>query len=96
MGTTTFSMRIDADIKKALEEEARRQDRSAAWIAKEAISDFLDRQAYKRECIEEAVREADKGVFISGDAVMAWMQRWAEGYNDPPPEPDIFPEGYKR
>lgn len=40
-----------------------------------------------------AVREAfenDNGWRTSGEVVMAWMARWAEGYDDPMPEPDIF------
>jgi hypothetical protein len=41
----------------------------------------------------EAVREAlenDNGWRTSGELVMAWMARWAEGHDDPMPEPDIF------
>jgi predicted transcriptional regulator len=37
MTTATFSMRTDAETKKALEAEAKRQDRSAAYIAQRAI-----------------------------------------------------------
>jgi hypothetical protein len=40
-----------------------------------------------------AVREAlenDDGWRTSGELVMAWMSRWAEGYDEPMPQPDIF------
>ena len=91
MPTTTFSMRMDAETKKALEAEAKLRDRSAAWVAKEAIADFLDRQAYKRECLEEAIRRADKGIFISEEAMDRWVDSWDTENELPPPEPDIFP-----
>jgi predicted transcriptional regulator len=95
MTTATFSMRMDAKTKTALEEEARRQDRSAAWVANHAIEDFLAREEAMRESIRDAIAEADKGVFISGEAVERWLGRWAEGYDEPFPEPDIFPEDGK-
>lgn len=96
MPTTTFTMRLDEETKKALEAEAKRRDRSAAYIAKQAITDLLEREAYKREAIEEAIKEADTGVFISGKVVMGWMDRWADGHDEPMPKPDIFPEGYRQ
>jgi hypothetical protein len=48
-----------------------------------------------RESIRDAIAEADKGVFISGEAVERWLGRWAEGHDEPFPEPDIFPEDGK-
>jgi predicted transcriptional regulator len=95
MTSATFSMRMDAKTKGALEAEAKLRDRSAAYIANKAIEDFLDKQVYKRESLRAAIEEADKGVFISGEAVERWMERWADGHDDPFPEPDIFPESEK-
>jgi predicted transcriptional regulator len=91
MTSATFSMRMDRATKKALEDEARRMDRSAAWVANAAIAGFLDRAAYKREQIAALITEADKGVFVSEERMMAAMERWADGHEEPPPEPDIFP-----
>jgi predicted transcriptional regulator len=92
MPTATFSMRMDSDIKRRLEESARRKDRSAAYLANVAIENFLRRETAEREAIAEALAEADKGVFVSGEAVERWMQRWADGHDEPFPEPDIFPD----
>ena len=96
MPSATFSMRMDAKTKKALESEAQRRDRSAAYIAGEAIAAYLDKQAYKRECLLEAAAEADKGVFISEEALDRWMDSWGDENELPPPEPDIFPGNGKR
>jgi predicted transcriptional regulator len=95
MPSATFSMRMDAKTKSGLEAEAKRRDRSSAYIANEAIEAFLDKQAYKRECLEAAIAEADKGVFISEEAMDRWMESWGTENELPPPEPDIFPENRK-
>ncbi|MEM1376712.1 MAG: hypothetical protein AAGG69_04910 [Pseudomonadota bacterium] len=95
MPSTTFTMRLDETTKKALEAEAKLKDRSAAYIAKQAITQMLDREAYKREKIGDAVREADNGVFISEEAMDAWVNSWGSDKELPPPKPDIFPEPEK-
>ena len=95
MASTTFSMRMDADVKRRLEERAALEDRSAAYIANQAIEDFLVREDTMRTSIRAAIAEADKGVFISGEAVERWMERWADGHEEPFPEADIFPEADK-
>lgn len=92
MPTATFSMRMDAGVKQRLEESARRKDRSAAYLANIAIENFLRREAEERKAIVDALAEADEGVFVSGEAVERWMQRWADGHDEPFPEPDILPE----
>lgn len=95
MTTATFSMRMDTKTKSALEAEAKRRDRSAAYVANEAIGDFLDRRAYKRESLLEAIEEADKGVFISEEAMDRWIESWDTEGELPPPQPDIFPKASK-
>ena len=92
MASATFSMRMNADVRSALEAEAKRRDRSAAYIASEAIESYLSMQAGKRESLMAAIKEADAGIFVSGEAVEKWMDRWADGFDDPFPEPDVFPE----
>jgi predicted transcriptional regulator len=91
MATVPFSMRIDSAVKKQLEREAERQDRSAAYLAQQAIVAYLDEKQARREMLREAARELDKGVFVSGEAVMAWMKSWGTDKELPMPEPDIFP-----
>lgn len=91
MATTPFSIRLDTEVKAKLEHEARLVDRSAGYIAQKAIEDYLDAKAYKRECLQEAIAEADKGVFISEEAVDAWVKSWDTENELPMPEPDVFP-----
>ncbi|MGL4490222.1 MAG: CopG family ribbon-helix-helix protein [Rhizobiaceae bacterium] len=92
MTSKTFSMRMDSDTKKKLEEEAARMERSASWVAQKAIQDYLAREEALKQSLRAAIAEADKGVFVSGEAVERWMDRWADGFDDPFPEPDVFPD----
>ena len=87
-----FSLRLDAEIRARLEEEARRLDRPASQVAQRAILRFLDAQDALRREIDSAVAEADTGVFVSAEAIGAWLETWGTDAEAPPPEPDILPE----
>ena len=95
MATVPFSIRLDEDIKARLEREAELEDRSASYIVQKAVGQYLDGKEYFRREMEAAIAEADKGVFISGEAMHRWMESWDTENELPPPEPDIFPPGYK-
>ena len=90
MATERLSVRIDADLKRSLKEEARRERRSASWLAVEAIEALLRDRAEKRAAIRAAVAEADRGAFISRAAMDEWVSSW-DGEPEEPPEPDIGP-----
>ena len=94
MPTATFSMRMDSDIKRRLEEQAAHSDRSAAWVAQRAIEEYLGRSDALREAVQEAL-DNDDGTRTSGEAVMRWLSRWSDGHDEPMPEPDVFPEPKK-
>lgn len=92
MGTVPFTMRLDEDLKSSLEAEAKLEDRSASYLATRAIRLMLEAKAAKRRIIEEAVAEADKGVFISEEKMTAWFMSLGTEDELPEPEPDIFPD----
>lgn len=90
--SATFSVRLPVEAKKELDAYARATRRSSAFIVKEAVEAHLaDRRAYM-ETVEEGEREADEGVFVSGEAVIRWLQSWGTDNELPRPEPDIFPD----
>ena len=91
MATVPFSIRLDNVTKQRLEEEAVREDRSAGYIAQKAVEEYLDAKAYRRECLLEAMAEAENGVFVSEEAVDAWVESWGTDHELPMPEPDVFP-----
>lgn len=92
MSTTPFSLRLAAETRQRLDREAESLDRSASYVATKAIESFLDAREAKRRALAEAIVEADKGVFISSEAIGRWMDSWDTDNELPPPEPDIFPD----
>lgn len=83
-------MRLDEDLKSSLEAEARLEDRSASYLATRAIKKMLAEKEAKRCLIEEAMAEADKGVFVSSKMVEGWINSWGTDNELPIPEPDTF------
>lgn len=51
---------------------------------------FLRRSAAERKLLKERIAEADKGVFISEEAMHRWIESWGTENELPPPEPDVF------
>ena len=86
MTTERLSLRIDADLKKSLEREARREDRSASYLAVKAIEALLRNRAEKRAAIRAALVEAEKGAFISQNAMDTWVSSWGSDAELPPPD----------
>lgn len=90
MGEHQLALHIDSETKQRLEAEARWQRQSEAEVATDAIKAYLDRQAQLRKTLEAAAAEADKGAFISSEAMMPWVKNLLDGKKAPPPEPDVF------
>ena len=89
--TERLSLRIDAELKRSLEREARREERSASYLAVKAIEAMLRGRAEKRAAVRAAIAEADQGVFVSQAAMDTWISSWDTVSELPPPEPDTFP-----
>ncbi len=96
MSATPFSLRLDPALRARLEDEARRLDRPASQVAGKAIAAWLDARATKRQAIEEALADAEAGVFVSGEAMAAWMDSWDGPDEQPAPAPDIHPPARRR
>jgi predicted transcriptional regulator len=73
-------------IKLAITERERlkklgeQKKRSSHWLAKEAISQYLDREEaaerFKKETIERWEEYKTTGKSVSNDDVMAWLDSW--------------------
>jgi predicted transcriptional regulator len=89
MSSARFTLRLDPELKQWLEDEAERRDRSAGWLAKQAIENMRRSSETRRQLIKDAVEEADRGAFVSQDAVHSWMAGWDTEHEAPVPEPDV-------
>jgi predicted transcriptional regulator len=88
----TFSVRLPEDLKAEVEKIAVATRRSRAFIVKEAVAAYVDEHRAYKAAVQEALAEADKGVFISGEAIHAWLDELRTNPDAPDPDPDIFPD----
>lgn len=91
MPTSPYTLRLDDELRQALEHEAELEDRPAAQLAARAIRTMLEAKAAKRQAIDAALEEAAKGAFISENAMNAWVDSWDSENELPMPEADILP-----
>lgn len=96
MASSPFSLRLSPELKERLDAVAESEDRSASYVATKAIEAFLDARDARDAAIRAAFEEADKGIFVSQEAVHRWMDSWDTDNELPIPEPDIFPEDKRR
>lgn len=92
MGEVPLSLHVEAELKRKLDDEARLQKMSAETVAEHAIKRYLEIREFEREIIRERIAEADKGGFISEEAMTRWVDSWGAEDELAPPEPDVFPE----
>ena len=69
MANATITVRIEPQMREALDAIATAQDRDRSYIVKDAIRAYLEFHQWQLERIEQGLREADEGRFVP-DAVM--------------------------
>ena len=62
-----FTIRLQDDAARKLDQIAEKLDRSRAYVAAQAIEDFIAREAWQLEEIEAGLAEAERGEFASDD-----------------------------
>jgi predicted transcriptional regulator len=85
--TTTISVRISTSARNRLARLAKRTKRSQAFLAAEAIEDFLDLNEWQVAGIEEAIEQADRGELVPHEDVEAWVKSWGKKDELPRPKP---------
>ena len=91
MAGSVLSIRIPEEVKEDLDRLAAATRRSKSFLAQEAITDYVRRNAWKAKALQDALADADKGEFISHEAMTAWADSLGSDKELPPPEADIVP-----
>lgn len=74
MPTASFTARIDTDLKAQLEAIARFEDRSASWLANQAIRNFVEERIATRELLRAGLALIERGAEgLAPDAVHDWL-----------------------
>lgn len=74
MPTASFTTRIDAELKAELERIARYEDRSASYVANQAIRNFVEERKATRELVELGLEMVERGMpGIAEEDIEAWL-----------------------
>lgn len=91
MPSTVLSVRVSEALKEQLDYLSRTTKRSKAYLAAEALDDYVRKNAWRARELHAALVEADKGQFISHEAMLAWTDSLGSDAEPAAPKPDILP-----
>lgn len=86
-----LSVQVPEHVKAELDRLAESRNQPRAELVSEALIRYIDDETEYLDAVDEASKEADDGVFVSGDKVIAWMKSWGTVSELPMPEPDVLP-----
>jgi RHH-type rel operon transcriptional repressor/antitoxin RelB len=86
MATTTFTVRVDAAVRKRLERLAKSTGRSRSFLAAEAINDYLDVNEWQVAGIKQALASFDRGRGVLHEQVKDWVESWGSRNERPVPK----------
>lgn len=74
------SVKLDDDMRERIQSLAESKQRSAHWIMREAIRNYVEKEEARRS-FDEATREAleeynETGLHLTAEEVFNWMDTW--------------------
>lgn len=76
MKRTTITIEVDVDLKDRLDLAATQRHEPPAQLVHEALTQFLDHDAWFHAEVQAALREADAGDFLTPEEKAAAYKRW--------------------
>ena len=74
------SIKIDDEMKMRVQRLAGLRQRSAHWILREAISQYVEREesreSFKQEAIASWVAYQETGEHLTGKETQEWLSKW--------------------
>lgn len=74
------SVKLDDDLKKRIQNLADLRKRSAHWIMREAIRDYVDREekreSFKQEALASWTAYQETGRHLTGEETHEWLSTW--------------------
>jgi predicted transcriptional regulator len=86
MSSTTFTVRVETDVKKRLERLAKSTGRSRSFLAAEALNDYLDVNEWQVAGVRKAMDSLDRGQGVPHEQVQAWVNSWGGKRERPAPK----------
>lgn len=76
------TVRFDPEIREQLDKMAERMDRPRAWIIKQAVAQYLERETWHLAEVQKGMDDAEAGRLISHEEIAARLK--AKGFNVAP------------
>jgi len=90
MTTTAVAIKIDQKTKERYKKLARIKDRSAHWMMREAINQYVDREEKRESFRQDAINSwneyQETGLHATGDEIIKWLNTWGTGDEKDAPE----------
>ncbi len=77
MATAVLTLRVSKEIKAKLDKLAQATHRSRSYLAEEAITRYIDLEAWQIGEIEQAIQEADRGEFATQSELADLLKKYA-------------------
>jgi predicted transcriptional regulator len=88
--TRSMAVKLDDSTRDRLQRLAKARDRSAHWMMREAIAQYLDREerreAYRQDGIRAWEEYQATGLHLTEAEADAWLAELEAGGDVPPPE----------
>lgn len=84
------SIKIDDDLKSRVQNLASLRRRSAHWIMREAIQQYVEREegreSFRQEALASWAAYKETGRHLTGEEVSAWLNAWGTDEEEAMPE----------
>jgi len=87
MTDNTVFVHLSDDTKRRLDRLSQATDRSATSITAEALEAYLAEQEWQIAAIDDAIRLAERGEFVSHEAMTSWLTSWGTAEETSAPRP---------
>lgn len=76
MPSTTFTIRVEPEVKKRLEKLAKSTGRTRSFLAAEALSEYLDVNEWQVAGVRRAMASLDRGDGVPHQEAKDWINSW--------------------
>ncbi len=84
------SVKLALELKKRIQHLADIQNRSAHWIMRKAICDYVEREeareSFKQEALASWAEYQETGLHLSNSEVRSWLSSWGTEQEVEPPQ----------
>ncbi|WP_442578094.1 CopG family ribbon-helix-helix protein [Mesorhizobium sp. ASY16-5R] len=84
------SVKIDDELKTRVQQVASQKQRSAHWVMREAIRQYVEREetreSFKQEALASWAEYKETGRHLTGEEVSRWLRTWGTEHETPVPE----------